>query len=335
MTEKGDNMAKTSNTKEKTFELLKILFEESDEHHPLRMRDLIGRLNERGFSAERKSVGSDINVLRLSGFNIVEKSNGNYHFASRPFESKELTFLFNQLQASPSITVGQTKQITDKLLKLTSKPHAEELVKLTARKPNVVKMENEEFLDNLEVVIDCLKSNSKVKFLYKKSENDEETERIKTPVNLCCDGVHFYVYCFDEDFAKQGSERPFKSYRVDRMYEVKKSKEPAERNDWISNFSVTDNLNSPLGVLDGNKAVVTLEFGKRLESQIKDLFGDDYHQIEDNDSNGVARGKVTLSPKFYSWVALYENQIKILKPSSAIQGYKQWLTNAMSEVEKW
>ena len=65
-------MAKGINQKGKILYLEKILREPS-ETHPCTMPEIIGRLQENGVSAERKSIYDDMEVLRSFGMDIKFK----------------------------------------------------------------------------------------------------------------------------------------------------------------------------------------------------------------------------------------------------------------------
>ena len=65
-------MAKGTNQKGKILYLEKIL-RETSETHPCTMQEIIGRLQENGVSAERKSIYDDMEVLRSFGMDIKFK----------------------------------------------------------------------------------------------------------------------------------------------------------------------------------------------------------------------------------------------------------------------
>ena len=53
-------MAKSGNQKQKLLYLYKILFENTDEEHPMTLADFIRELGRYGISAERKSLYADL-----------------------------------------------------------------------------------------------------------------------------------------------------------------------------------------------------------------------------------------------------------------------------------
>ena len=48
--------------KQKLLEILRLLQQEADNEHPLKCSEIIARLSQKGMSAERKSVYSDIDI---------------------------------------------------------------------------------------------------------------------------------------------------------------------------------------------------------------------------------------------------------------------------------
>lgn len=56
-------MGKTEHQKLKILYILELLYEQTDEKHAVRMRDIIAYLNQKGISAERKSIYRDLEML--------------------------------------------------------------------------------------------------------------------------------------------------------------------------------------------------------------------------------------------------------------------------------
>ena len=88
---------KSAYQKLKLLYLARLLFEESDEEHPLSMERILAYLSEQGINAERKSVYDDIEQLRLFGMDIIGARGGDvgygYYVGAREFELAELKLL--------------------------------------------------------------------------------------------------------------------------------------------------------------------------------------------------------------------------------------------------
>ena len=57
-------MANQRSQKQKLLEILRLLEQETDSDHPIKCDEIIALLNQKGISAERKSVYSDLDILR-------------------------------------------------------------------------------------------------------------------------------------------------------------------------------------------------------------------------------------------------------------------------------
>ena len=63
---------------------MKILMEQTDEEHPLSVKDLIHQLRLYGITAERKSLYADIEWLTDFGINVVSQKTNGRLFRQRP-----------------------------------------------------------------------------------------------------------------------------------------------------------------------------------------------------------------------------------------------------------
>ena len=66
---------------------MRIFLEQTDEEHPMSVKELIAYLNSLGISAERKTVYVDIETLRNFGMDILNRREhpAGFYLASRDF----------------------------------------------------------------------------------------------------------------------------------------------------------------------------------------------------------------------------------------------------------
>lgn len=86
-------MARSSYQKLKLLYIMNFLLQNSDEEHPVTMKQIVEHLDRQGISAERKSIYDDLEALRLFGLDIVHVDAGRfqgYFVAQRSFELPEL-----------------------------------------------------------------------------------------------------------------------------------------------------------------------------------------------------------------------------------------------------
>ena len=87
--------------------LERILLRETDEDHGLTLEELIARLAREGVAAERKSLYSDLAVLRECGLDIISSRREGrtvYFVGERDFQLPELKLLADAVQSSRFIT---------------------------------------------------------------------------------------------------------------------------------------------------------------------------------------------------------------------------------------
>ena len=86
-------MARSANQKLKLLYLMRYLLRNSDENHPVTVRQMGEYLRGQGISAERKSLYDDVEALQQFGLDIIQVKDGNfygYYVGSRDFELPEL-----------------------------------------------------------------------------------------------------------------------------------------------------------------------------------------------------------------------------------------------------
>ena len=116
-------MARSANQKLKLLYLMRYLLRNSDENHPVTVRQMSEYLRGQGISAERKSLYDDIEALQQFGLDIIQVKDGNfygYYVGSRDFELPELKLLVDSVQSSKFITHKKTRSLIEKIERLGS-----------------------------------------------------------------------------------------------------------------------------------------------------------------------------------------------------------------------
>ena len=112
------------------FYVYQILKQETDEEHILSAADIIHILISRyDIFADRRSIYSDIETLVEAGVDIITVK-GNLHgyfMGSRLLEFPELMMMIDSVQVTPSISERRSRDLIDRLEKLTSKYKAKQL----------------------------------------------------------------------------------------------------------------------------------------------------------------------------------------------------------------
>lgn len=122
-------MAHISEKKRKLLYLLQILLEKTDSQHALTLPELLQELEQRGISAERKSIYDDIETLRSMGVEIKTCKNRSFQYfiENRRFSLGELQLLAKAARSARFISSQQASELTEKLGTLCSVYQAKEL----------------------------------------------------------------------------------------------------------------------------------------------------------------------------------------------------------------
>ena len=115
-------MPTSINQRSKLLYLMKIMLDKTDEQHPLTIAEIITELAAYNILAKRKSIYSDLELLRQFGLDITihrSKTTG-YFIAERQFELPELKLLVDAVQSSRFITKKKSEELIEKISSLTS-----------------------------------------------------------------------------------------------------------------------------------------------------------------------------------------------------------------------
>ena len=328
-------MARSDNQKPKLLYLAKIFEEETDEHHGLTNAELQEALAKYGIAAERKTVASDIAVLKEFGMEISAYKKGRapafYLDASgRPFELAELKILVDSVQSARFITQKKSDQLIKKLEKLTSKNDAARLKRqvLTAGR---IKAENKSILYNVDEIYDAIALDKQIQFSYFKWNIKKEQElqpkltaegkktkwHTASPWYLHRNNEFYYLIAYD------AADGIIKHYRIDRMKELHKLDAPREGREMMEHFDAAAYTNRLFSMFGGEEVRVTLECENRIIPAMIDRFGKDIPVIPTDECHFRTVVSVAESAQFFGWVASLAGSVRITAPESAVEKMRE------------
>jgi predicted DNA-binding transcriptional regulator YafY len=311
-------MPRYSSQKLKALYLARILLERTDEKNAMSTTDLVSAMSAYDIPVERKSIYDDIEALRHYGMDIELRrgKKGGYYVASRDFELPELKLLVDAVQSSYLITGKKSQELIKKLSKLTSESQAKQLnrqVHIQGR----AKALNETVYYAIDSIHEAINEGKKISFKYfgydiKKSRVYKGSEKayVRTPVAMCWNNDNYYLVTYAPQF-----ENPYATYRVDRMTDVKVSKEKAEKCN-KEQFKLSDYIKQNFGMFTGEVIKAKLAFDESLVSVVLDRFGSDTHLIRHEEGKFTVRVDVSATPVFLGWIFSFGNQAEILEPES-------------------
>lgn len=307
--------------------LLKILYEQTDENHPMSVSEILCFWKEQGINASRKSVYSDISLLEHAGVDIIciKSTQNRYFIGSRLFELPELKVLVDAVESSHFITSKKSRNLIPKLGQLTNSAQAERLDRHIYM-DGMPKPSNEAIYYIVDTIQSSIQSNQQISFQYyeylptKEKVLKHQGYRYQfTPYALIWNRDHYYVVGWSEKHMK------LSQFRVDRMTSVEMMDQPSHQ---ILGFEPTEYVQKVFGMYPDDLQMVTLFCENDVMRSIIDRFGEGVRTEIVDDDHFRAIVEVAPSPPFFGWIFTFAGKIRILKPDNVLEEMRQmasWL----------
>lgn len=330
-----------------------LLLKRTDENHAASITEIRELLEDYGIEAERHSVSRDIKDLMellnkdqdvmmedrdLLNYEVeYDAQLHGYKVVRRPYEFDDLRLLAECVRASKFISQKQEESLLAAIEGLCSEHQVKELqneVYLVGRS----KTTNRWIMGSMLTINQAIRDNVKISFKYQKytlSDRSQQVDRRKgaeyifSPYKLIINEGNYYLLAFDS------KRQIMKTFRLDRMREVKMKDEPREGEEAYQQLDMQTYCQQHFGMFDGEKQLVTIRFTNNLLDTIIDRFGNSPHvhySIADERHFNVTT-EVALSHQFYGWLCGFWKQAVIVSPLEAVEGFQKFLADIGSKYE--
>jgi predicted DNA-binding transcriptional regulator YafY len=306
---------------------MKILLEKTDEQNPMTIAEVIIALAAYDIKAERKSLYTDIEILRQFGIDIESQRDKTtrYYVANRQFELPELKLLVDAVQSSRFITEKKSQVLIQKLSSLTSQHHAKQL-RRQVFVANRAKALNETVYYSIDNIHQAINEKKKIAFKYfdynvnKKRIYRKQGELYQTsPVTLCWNDDKYYLIAYNAYYDC------FTHYRVDRMDCVKILDETGDKFG-KKKWNLSEHSKRVFGMFDEGEIVkARLSFDSCLVNAVIDQFGKDVHILPSSERWFDVIVDVSVSPVFLAWMFQFGAFAEIKAPESLIEAMREHL----------
>jgi len=314
-------MPRTSNQKLKLLYLADILLSETDEDHPLPLKEIISKLKGFDISADRKTLYQDFEVLREYGYDIISEKRGRsccYFLGERSFELPELKLLVDSVQSAKFITDKKSGVLIKKLESLTSRHLAKQLnrqVVISGR----VKTMNESIYYNVDRLHEAINCDRQITFNYfqwnikKEQELRHDGKLYKvSPWGLMWDDENYYLVAYDAE------EEIIKHFRVDKMLRIAISEDKRKGKSCFKDFDLPKYTKSIFGMFGGTPERVSFEAADHMAGVMIDRFGKDLTIIPSGKDRFKASVNVLVSPQFLAWMISLGRDVRITAPANVV-----------------
>lgn len=299
-------------------ELLRFLYQQTDETHAVTVSEMIEYLKSKGIPSVRQTVYTDLEALDTAGIDIVQiKSTQNRYFiGSRIFEYPELKMLVDAVASSKVISAKKSQALIQKLGQLTSIQQAEQLQRLASLSSRV-KPHNEKVYYIIDSIQTAILDQHQISFQYyeytpekKKILKHDGYRYILDPYALEWKNDHYYLIGYSH------KHKGIAHFRVDRLTSV----EPLDSKfQPMPDFDVAAYTNKMVDMFAAEHAEqVKLLCSNELMRVIIDHYGEDIEISPYDDTHFTVIIEVNPSGTFYGWVFKFMGKIRILSPQSCV-----------------
>ena len=320
-------MPEPTHKKLRVVKLLEILQQDTDSEHPLATNSLLQRLAELGYTADRRTVARDIEILNAQGYEVMQVKDGKqnaYYIEDRSFSLPELKILIDAVQAASFITDKKSDDLIKKIAALGGSHQAEiltgNLVHFNTRKHT-----NEHIYYNVEILEQAVRDKLKATFRY--FDLDENLNKVyrrdgavyKTePIALVFNNDNYYLMTYDPS-----ADNNVRNYRIDRMDSVEILNEKICKEAKAKIRTVSRYTEQVFRMYGGRTEKVTLQFDKKLMGAVYDKFGEKT-KIRKKGEEYSASVEVQISPTFWSWLMTFKGNMIISEPQELANEYQAW-----------
>ena len=318
-------MPRSTNQKLKLLCLCRLLWERTDEDHPMTVPELIQGLEEWDIKAERKSIYDDMEALRVFGLDVQNRKGKDpgWFLGERPFQLAELKLLVDAVQSSRFISQRKSGDLIEKLESLASRHQARQLQRQVYVDRRAKTM-NESVYYTIDKLHSAIANHRSVSFKY--FEYNVQKERVfrregkrydVSPAGLIWDNENYYLAGYDH------RHREVRHYRVDKMAELAVTCLPLEG--VAADFDIASYAQKHFGMFSGKEGLVSLRCDNRLVGVVLDRFGREVILVPDGEAHFTVTVQAVVSPQFLGWVFGLGAGVEIKAPNWAREMFRRQL----------
>lgn len=315
---------------ERQFLLYRFLLENTCAGHVAKRQAIYDYLFQYGIQIERKTLYTDLDVLRgTMGIEVEFDQHLQGYWVKNPqFEPYELRLIVDSIQSSRFITQAKANELTQKIKGLTDRYTAS-----TLNRPSFVvervHSKNESVVKDADRIYQAIENDFKISFRYfhrtPDRSNPEKFSKggdkyIVSPYALFWENGNYYLYAYVSEKGK------FMTFRVDRMDQISRPLPTArEGKDLYRETEMTRRKAKVFGAYRGKEYLVKLRCSNRMADAIFDQFGKDVMLMPADDGHFTVNVLVETSPPFFAWLSTFGKSVKILHPQPVVEDMKKFI----------
>lgn len=305
-------MGKHSDQRDRTLCLTRILYQQTDEHHPLTMQQLLHQLAQAGLTVERKSVYRDLAAMNKWGFSVAFRpgKQGGWYAVRRPLDPQQVQAAVDAVGAYPWLPEGLRASLLDRLAALCPRWQRGQFHRPVSLPPHRGR-DPETVRRVLDRIYGALQSRRALSF----RQMDYVPGRGWQAAEPACVVSPKEVLWFQEQYHLLGwdhRDRCLGLYRVDRLEEPTVTGLPAQGPAAESGAY----LRTPFGLEPRRRERVQLRCAPALAAELTDRLGSGAAMQQSEDGLLVS-AEVIVGPAFWGWLTAHAEQVTLTGPAWA------------------
>ena len=312
--------------------MYQLLLKHTDVDHQLTTNQIRAIMEkEHGITMHRTTVPGDIEMLKAAGFDVhVRRSRQNkYYLENSQFELPELKILIDAVESSKFITEKKSRQLVEKLCRLTSDASAEKL-KRNLHTSGRVRSGNEKGYYIVDAINEAINAGKQISFFYTDFDEKKRTvlrndgkPYIVSPYTLIWNGDFYYMVGWNHE------QEETRTYRVDRIFKAPDIlDDPAHP--VPEDFDIARYTREVFRMYDNEEPEkVTLLCHNEVMKGVIDQFGTEITVKKADKEHFRIQVKVCTSPTFYSWVFQWGGKVVIEEPGKAVRDYREMVRRVL------
>ena len=169
----------------------------------------------------------------------------------------------------------------------------------------------------------------KISFKYLKASVRNVSQQIErrkgeryivSPYKLLISDGNYYLLAFDEKSKKM------RTYRVDRMKDVRPMGEPREGKEAFEAIDLKDYTKRTFSMFDGNTQRVEMRFINPLLDAVIDRFGTSgARYFTEDEKHFTVSAEVDISDQFFGWLLGFGKRVKLLGPQNVVEQFRAYI----------
>lgn len=325
-------MSHSTEQKIKLLVLWDILCKQTDENHALNTDEIISLLAEKGIAASNKILIRDIELLNEYGYEVLsyKKKYYYYYVANRHFDTAEIAFLTDAVQAS-KLSATQKRNLTEKLMTTMGDFQATELT-ATAQFGTMPKRNNRHVIYTVDALKRAIVDNKQVSFKYysldyKKNKvyHNNGNRYIVNPLVVVWNKDNYYLVCYDN------KHKGTANYRIDRMEEAQEEATERAYHKEYAEFDIEKYRQQVFSMFGGEEQDVELHFNSNMLDDVFDKFGEEIGIDKVEEDTYCVKVPIQVSKTFFAWVVGTQGKMKIISPLSVAEEFLEFVKKIKKE----